>query len=144
MIYFFFLMIRLPPRSTRTDTLFPYTTLFRSRGTHGIVETVVHVTVNSQHRPGFIEQRRQVADKGAVQTIAPVPRMCRARGNTMVRDQYGLFTASAQIPHRLCEPGTRTPMIGQRVFGPEKSPLVGVVGVGIAPDRKSTRMNSSH
>src|SRR3546814_19170703 len=28
--YFFFLMIRRPPRSTRTDTLFPYTTLFRS------------------------------------------------------------------------------------------------------------------
>src|SRR3546814_4635880 len=27
-----FLMIRRPPRSTRTDTLFPYTTLFRSRG----------------------------------------------------------------------------------------------------------------
>src|SRR3546814_7494446 len=25
-------MIRLPPRSTRTDTLFPYTTLFRSGG----------------------------------------------------------------------------------------------------------------
>src|SRR3546814_3688598 len=30
-LYFFFLMIRRPPRSTRTDTLFPYTTLFRSR-----------------------------------------------------------------------------------------------------------------
>src|SRR3546814_18979632 len=30
MIYVFFLMIRRPPRSTRTDTLFPYTTLFRS------------------------------------------------------------------------------------------------------------------
>src|SRR3546814_6570553 len=31
MLYFiFFLMIRRPPRSTRTDTLFPYTTLFRS------------------------------------------------------------------------------------------------------------------
>src|SRR3546814_7216431 len=29
-ISFFFLMIRRPPRSTRTDTLFPYTTLFRS------------------------------------------------------------------------------------------------------------------
>src|SRR3546814_5733003 len=29
---FFFLMIRRPPRSTRTDTLFPYTTLFRSQG----------------------------------------------------------------------------------------------------------------
>src|SRR3546814_7290095 len=29
-LMFFFLMIRRPPRSTRTDTLFPYTTLFRS------------------------------------------------------------------------------------------------------------------
>src|SRR3546814_13747975 len=31
-VIFFFLMIRRPPRSTRTDTLFPYTTLFRSAG----------------------------------------------------------------------------------------------------------------
>src|SRR3546814_13987837 len=31
-LFFFFLMIRRPPRSTRTDTLFPYTTLFRSDG----------------------------------------------------------------------------------------------------------------
>src|SRR3546814_6288136 len=30
MLFIFFLMIRRPPRSTRTDTLFPYTTLFRS------------------------------------------------------------------------------------------------------------------
>src|SRR3546814_7770471 len=30
MFIFFFLMIRRPPRSTRTDTLFPYPTLFRS------------------------------------------------------------------------------------------------------------------
>src|SRR3546814_6337991 len=30
MLFFFFLMLRRPPRSTRTDTLFPYTTLFRS------------------------------------------------------------------------------------------------------------------
>src|SRR3546814_18273031 len=29
-LFVFFLMIRRPPRSTRTDTLFPYTTLFRS------------------------------------------------------------------------------------------------------------------
>src|SRR3546814_13848681 len=28
----FFILIRRPPRSTRTATLFPYTTLFRSRG----------------------------------------------------------------------------------------------------------------
>src|SRR3546814_1142116 len=33
----FFLRIRRPPRSTRTDTLFPYTTLFRSGLKHGSV-----------------------------------------------------------------------------------------------------------
>src|SRR3546814_3761897 len=36
MLFFFFLMIRRPPRSTRTDTLFPYTTLFRSRSAPGL------------------------------------------------------------------------------------------------------------
>src|SRR3546814_12412281 len=35
---FFFLMIRRPPRSTRTDTLFPYTTLFRSQPLQHAVE----------------------------------------------------------------------------------------------------------
>src|SRR3546814_6903590 len=34
MLFLFFLMIRRPPRSTRTDTLFPYTTLFRSSAGH--------------------------------------------------------------------------------------------------------------
>src|SRR3546814_14760956 len=34
----FFLMIRRPPRSTRTDTLFPYTTLFRSTGKYNVKE----------------------------------------------------------------------------------------------------------
>src|SRR3546814_3985419 len=32
LLFIFFLMIRRPPRSTRTYTLFPYTTLFRSPG----------------------------------------------------------------------------------------------------------------
>src|SRR3546814_14444448 len=31
MFYFFFLLIRHPRRATRTDTLFPYTTLFRAK-----------------------------------------------------------------------------------------------------------------
>src|SRR3546814_17248942 len=34
-LFVFFVMIRRPPRSTRTDTLFPYTTLFRSLLRHG-------------------------------------------------------------------------------------------------------------
>src|SRR3546814_11318661 len=39
-------MIRRPPRSTRTDTLFPYTTLFRSP-----IQTIVHVMA----RPALVE-----------------------------------------------------------------------------------------
>src|SRR3546814_3604844 len=37
----FFLMIRRPPRSTRTDTLFPYTTLFRSEQS-GFIDGVTY------------------------------------------------------------------------------------------------------
>src|SRR3546814_19918600 len=37
---FFFLMIRRPPRSTRTDTLFPYTTLFRSENARKIADII--------------------------------------------------------------------------------------------------------
>src|SRR3546814_11143168 len=36
-------MIRRPPRSTRTDTLFPYTTLFRSCAPKGIPEKLAAV-----------------------------------------------------------------------------------------------------
>src|SRR3546814_8503945 len=36
-------MIRRPPRSTRTDTLFPYTTLFRSTVIHGLLRRGFHV-----------------------------------------------------------------------------------------------------
>src|SRR3546814_19605196 len=39
---FFFLIIRRPPRSTRTDTLFPYTTLFRSHHPRRQVELAGH------------------------------------------------------------------------------------------------------
>src|SRR3546814_3296430 len=36
-------MIRRPPRSTRTDTLFPYTTLFRSRREDELADRLVPV-----------------------------------------------------------------------------------------------------
>src|SRR3546814_13475304 len=60
----FFLMIRRPPRSTRTDTLFPYTTLFRSRisqadyGAEALVADINHESA----RLG-----REAADKFAAQ-----------------------------------------------------------------------------
>src|SRR3546814_19730118 len=40
MVLFFF-MIRRPPRSTRTDTLFPYTTLFRSHEHQAVAQKVM-------------------------------------------------------------------------------------------------------
>src|SRR3546814_5914793 len=39
-------MIRRPPRSTRTDTLFPYTTLFRSLGAVGLDHLPAHAGVD--------------------------------------------------------------------------------------------------
>src|SRR3546814_13243841 len=47
----FFLMIRRPPRSTRTDTLFPYTTLFRSHERR-------RPRRGDLHRPGRLLQTR--------------------------------------------------------------------------------------
>src|SRR3546814_16271368 len=46
---FFFLLIRRPPRSTRTDTLFPYTTLFRSSFSSAIPRRIVS---DAPHRIG--------------------------------------------------------------------------------------------
>src|SRR3546814_16708588 len=46
-LFFFFLMIRRPPRSTRTDTLFPYTTLFRSQAIRPAAATSIPVTPSS-------------------------------------------------------------------------------------------------
>src|SRR3546814_8591246 len=59
----FFLMIRRPPRSTRTDTLFPYTTLFRSHrpaeddrsSDHAAAGQLVH-----RHEVGAVAQHRDL------------------------------------------------------------------------------------
>src|SRR3546814_19041506 len=67
-ICFFFLMIRRPPRSTRTDTLFPYTTLFRSAkffiGTPYKRLTAVHAF--SFHRRGFCLTTIRWCPKGMI------------------------------------------------------------------------------
>src|SRR3546814_1736975 len=46
-------MIRRPPRSTRTDTLFPYTTLFRSR-IGRTVKFISHAPLYAIYRRGFL------------------------------------------------------------------------------------------
>src|SRR3546814_11164366 len=65
--FIFFLMIRPPPRSTRTDTLFPYTTLFRSP------ELVVD---RAQHPPevlGRQERRRTAAEEDGLHGEVGIP-----------------------------------------------------------------------
>src|SRR3546814_18000178 len=94
----FFLMIRRPPRSTRTDTLFPYTTLFRS-------EFLSH--------------------DGSVNKIRPLDP--RGIGDRPVRDRgHGAVVRR----HRLWVVAARRRRIGR--------------GRMAQPDRKSTRLNSSH
>src|SRR3546814_5727036 len=56
-------MIRRPPRSTRTDTLFPYTTLFRSQRLADFAELpglAVHAPGDSLHRAEQVGQHRHV------------------------------------------------------------------------------------
>src|SRR3546814_18462108 len=58
-------MIRRPPRSTRTDTLFPYTTLFRSDAAHRAFEQFgVEAETHFRHLPALVlaEQFAGAAD----------------------------------------------------------------------------------
>src|SRR3546814_3757532 len=64
--YVFFLMIRRPPRSTRTDTLFPYTTLFRSLSHRALTrqdlrcrQRVRHLATARDHRPANTDRAPQ-------------------------------------------------------------------------------------
>src|SRR3546814_3354244 len=71
-LYFFFLMIRRPPRSTRTDTLFPYTTLFRSdrataspgSATAGVVAVAVAAVRSIGHQLRIEKFRRALGEVG--------------------------------------------------------------------------------
>src|SRR3546814_19929831 len=62
-------MIRRPPKSTRTDTLFPYTTLFRSRSAHQAVPIIV-----------------EIDDRGRVEPFSPALRRPRTSQRFVDRD----------------------------------------------------------
>src|SRR3546814_1155696 len=66
-LFFFFLYIRRPPSSTRTDTLFPYTTLFRSGAPTGRRETIVTSAVEA--RPQYL---MRLPDPGWAHLLAAV------------------------------------------------------------------------
>src|SRR3546814_8066761 len=100
---FFFLMRRRPPRSTRTDTLFPYTTLFRSGQLEhlaitprlrqrGGADVIVHVDV----AVGFEPDRAILAERGQLEHLAERPPQPRSEEHTselqsLMRISYAVF-----------------------------------------------------
>src|SRR3546814_1532782 len=119
-------MIRRPPRSTRTDTLFPYTTLFRSVG--GVAPTYgapVFACVGCARPTEFSAFRFSRGVGGVAPTYGNPGEVLRA--------------ASAAHPrHRI----VRVQAFEVRDGGVEA--LDAFVGRQRGRDRKSTRLNSSH
>src|SRR3546814_4175714 len=88
-LFFFFLMIRRPPRSTRTDTLFPYTTLFRSADAAEKLEA---------WRRDYNEQRTH----GAIGNKVPAAPTKRSEEHTselqsLMRISYAVFCLTKKI-----------------------------------------------
>src|SRR3546814_5464162 len=126
MCLFFFLRIRRPPRSTRTDTLFPYTTLFRSarckpgRFDEGIIFIIGMVDAFRRHgKPYIVQVRQRAFQDGRI----PPP-----RGKPL--GQLAELLKSERRLH-LRQPEVRS----KGVVEPAER---------VAGDRKSTRLNSSH
>src|SRR5438876_8740302 len=77
--FFFFLIIRRPPRST----LFPYTTLFRSRSGHqerdgdGAGRVRLRLSVGGGRRPPTDNQRRTRSEEHTSELQSPVHLVCR-------------------------------------------------------------------
>src|SRR3546814_2928198 len=92
-------MIRRPPRSTRTDTLFPYTTLFRSRAQSAEVHVAHGVATlePGQQLPGGVAPGEPVRAVGADQHQAAVGRIGeRSEEHTselqsLMRNSYAVF-----------------------------------------------------
>src|SRR3546814_1115843 len=126
MVFFFFLMIRRPPRSTRTDTLFPYTPLFRSRGVALLlVEPVVDRDLHARRDgPAVLDRRAELP------LAHFVHRRAIEDARAAAADDLDVAGVAECVDPRLHH---------HRAF------LAGAIGVGwIGRDRKSTRLNSSH
>src|SRR3546814_10229180 len=111
-------MIRRPPRSTRTDTLFPYTTLFRSLDRHGRRAALVLAErlARRQADPPIVQR---AGDRTAMDDALAEPPM--------------LVRAAVEESKHLA------------LGGAEHRDVVAAFDLyRAAADRKSTRLNSSH
>src|SRR3546814_19414832 len=99
-------MIRRPPRSTRTDTLFPYTTLFRSKrhreGRPRNRERLDRIAEGAEivGRETAVPDRRQVIEaRNLVIVIEPGPQFVGRRGAAISADQQvGARRSGQQSP----------------------------------------------
>src|SRR3546814_10401739 len=88
-------MIRRPPISTRTDTLFPYTTLFRSRGRKG--DSGIRPGPDSEHH-GYRDPHQSAGAHRGAPTRVVQTRLARRRSEehtselqSLMRTSYAVF-----------------------------------------------------
>src|SRR3546814_16102864 len=96
-------MILRPPRSTRTDTLFPYTTLFRSVGLRG--RASIHVPDDFDRRilgdgAAWDIALKSIARPGALNV--DLPGGLRLEGEVFVADGYSVDARDWQIGRASC------------------------------------------
>src|SRR3546814_13915908 len=94
----FFLMIRRPPRSTRTDTLFPYTTLFRSAYNAGPGNVNKWLAANGDPRTGTVDMIGWIEAIPFTETRNYVQRVLE---NAVVYDLLAPEKARSRGPARL-------------------------------------------
>src|SRR3546814_3033857 len=119
----FFLMIRRPPRSTRTDTLFPYTTLFRSilsKSDHGVVLTTTRVAF-------------QIARRSADSLCAS------SKNNRQTSSLVGGTPATAAVVIFICPRACLVGCFRRMIASPDPREERAT-----GEDRKSPRLTSSH
>src|SRR3546814_1636340 len=116
-LIFFFLMLRRPPRSTRTDTLFPYPTLLRSL------------------LPALAERDREARDAVVLREIERRDRRAAPGGEDRFFDLFEI-ARGARGDDDVCA------LCRKRPGGGRADPAAGAGDE--RKDRKSTRLNSSH
>src|SRR3546814_20581164 len=112
---FFFLMIRRPPRSTRTDTLFPYTTLFRSR--RAWHEHTKRVHCPDRALPGADRRERQLRDHIGPR-LPPLHPSAQARAHSPVHRDHPPLLPDGRTARR----GLALYLAGPLPPGPQRPP----------------------
>src|SRR3546814_7007859 len=142
-------MIRRPPRSTRTDTLFPYTTLFRSE--HGCLDRRCQI-FHAPHAPReqFDQKRADQADnrtKGSAHHQHHGYRKAsRIMGCDGLADRLDAGVGGVRFKPKLGRAFSELFILAAPLhdLALKLGELVELVARRKELDRKSTRLNSSH